>query len=258
DTRFWLESKNEPRFEWTGHERDPHGLTDYMLARTCMYPFFVFGAVDPARDSWNLYAYVRNNPINLVDPDGRLTLELQDVREGASFIISFVPVVGDYKDLQEAVTGLDLISGEELTTGEQILAGVAVLVPVVSAALIRKGAKAIGEAADSGVARTYQTYTKTNPATGQVYSGRTSGYSSPAVNVAKRDASHPLNKEGFNPAVLDRSSLNPGAIRGREQLLIEANGGARSMGGTSANKINGIGPRNPRAQEYLDAARREF
>ena len=40
DTRFWLESKNEPRVEWTGHERDPHGLTDYMLARTCLYQFY--------------------------------------------------------------------------------------------------------------------------------------------------------------------------------------------------------------------------
>ncbi len=65
DTRFWLESKDEPRVEWTGHERDPHGLTDYMLARTCMYPFFRFGSVDPAREGWSLYSYARNNPINL-------------------------------------------------------------------------------------------------------------------------------------------------------------------------------------------------
>ncbi len=34
------------------------------------------------------------------------------------------------------------------------------------------------------------------------------------------------------------------AIRGREQLLIEQNGGAKSEGGTSGNKINGISPNN--------------
>ena len=37
--------------------------------------------------------------------------------------------------------------------------------------------------------RTYQTYTKTNPKTGKVYSGRTSGTGTPAENV-RRDANH--------------------------------------------------------------------
>lgn len=45
-----------------------------------------------------------------------------------------------------------------------------------------------------------------------------------------------------NPRLLlDRSSTSYNAIRGREQQLIELNGGAKSTGGTSRNMINGIG-----------------
>ncbi len=70
DLRYWLESKHEPRVEYTGHERDANGLTDYMMARTYLYPFFRFGSLDPARDGWNPYTYVRNNPVAYVDPEG--------------------------------------------------------------------------------------------------------------------------------------------------------------------------------------------
>lgn len=94
--------------------------------------------------------------------------------------------------------------------------------------------------------RTFQTYTKTNPATGQVYSGRTSGTGTPLENIARRDSGHPYTRDGFGPAVLDRTSDSYGAIRGREQKLIELFGGR----GVSANKINGIGPRNPNGPAY--------
>ena len=51
---------------------------------------------------------------------------------------------------------------------------------------------------------------------------------------------------------------NKAAIRGREDQLIEAHGGAQSAGGTSGNTIRGIGPNNKKAQKYRDAARKEF
>ena len=104
--------------------------------------------------------------------------------------------------------------------------------------------------------KTYQTYTKPNPTTGQTYSGRTSGTGTPAQNVARRDAKHDM--PGFGPAQLDKSSPNKDAIRGREQQLIDHNGGAQSGGGTSANKINGISPNNRKAEEYMKAAEAEF
>ena len=106
--------------------------------------------------------------------------------------------------------------------------------------------------------KTYQTYTKTNSKTGEVYSGRTSGKGSPIDNVKKRDAKHHMNKKGFGPAVLDKSSSNKNAIRGREQQLIDKHGGAKSMGGTSGNAVNGISKKNKNRQKYLRAARKEF
>lgn len=53
------------------------------------------------------------------------------------------------------------------------------------------------------------------------------------LNVAKRDANHHMNKEGFGEAVLDKSSKNKNAIRGREQDLIKQHGSSKSQGGTS-------------------------
>ena len=82
--------------------------------------------------------------------------------------------------------------------------------------------------------KTYQTYTKTNSTTGEVYSGRTSGTRSPVENIRIRDMKHHINDKGFCPAVLDKSSTNAAVIRGREQQLIDMNGGAKSIGGYQA------------------------
>jgi hypothetical protein len=57
---------------------------------------------------------------------------------------------------------------------------------------------------------------------------------------------------------VDKSSSNADAIRGREQQLIEQNGGAQSQGGTSGNKINGVSPNNPNAESYRAACKKEF
>src|SRR5262249_32638042 len=77
--------------------------------------------------------------------------------------------------------------------------------------------------------KSHQTYTKTNSKTGEVYSGRTSGKGTAEENVAARDANHHMDEKGFGEAQLDKSSTNADAIRGREQQLIQQNGGAQSQ-----------------------------
>ena len=108
--------------------------------------------------------------------------------------------------------------------------------------------------------RTHTTYTRTNSETGQVYSGRASGRGTPEQVVARRarSADHGrMTEEGFDPPQVDRSG-SADAIRGREQQLIDAHGGAQSEGGTSANRIRGVSERNPNAERYRRAAEEEF
>ena len=67
-----------------------------------------------------------------------------------------------------------------------------------------------------------------------------------------------MNSQGYGPAVLDRSSSNSAAIRGREQQMIDALGGAQSTGGTSGNRLNGLSATNPRRDYYLSESYIEF
>ena len=107
--------------------------------------------------------------------------------------------------------------------------------------------------------KTYETYTRYNPFTGQCYSGRTSGFETPEQNVRARGLQQlHLTLERFNIPVLDQSSENQTAIRGREQQLIDINGGAQSMGGTSRNLINSISIYNFYRGRYLEEATFQF
>jgi len=77
--------------QFTGHERDAESGLDYMLARYHSSSLGRFMAVDPDNDttledpqSWNRYAYVRNNPISFLDPSGRDRMPAHDASMEAS------------------------------------------------------------------------------------------------------------------------------------------------------------------------------
>jgi len=125
--------------------------------------------------------------------------------------------------------------------------------------------------------RTYVTYTKTNSLTNEIYSGRASGFGTPQEIADARDARHHVSGKGWGAVRVDRSivstyngyaqSADPAwwAIRGREQQLIDLNGGAQSdfipttgNYGTSGNKIRAVAKGNPMGRTYWTEATAVF
>ena len=108
--------------------------------------------------------------------------------------------------------------------------------------------------------RIYVTYTLTNPETGQVYVGRTSGFGTPQQIANKRYYNHTLKKAlGFGKPVVDRSAIGlegKMAIRGREQQLIDYHGGIGNK--KVANKIRGVAKWNPAGRTYHQKANKIF
>ena len=73
----WYAANTTTKFFFTSYERDSESGNDYAMARYYINRFGRFSCVDPVLgqpsdpQSWNRYAYVRNNPVNLVDPSGQ-------------------------------------------------------------------------------------------------------------------------------------------------------------------------------------------
>lgn len=77
-----LTEASQSRLQYTGHERDKSATgegpdtLDYMFARYYSPTLGRFLSLDPLNgypaepQSWNRYAYTRNNPMSLIDPDG--------------------------------------------------------------------------------------------------------------------------------------------------------------------------------------------
>ena len=195
--------------------------------------------------SFNRYNYANGNPYRFTDVDGRQATTNQD---GTPF--TPIEKTGAFGS---PLGGTDptVSTARELTSfGAKIEEAI---ITFFSGAAEARVAGEIGEAGAG--AKTYTTYTREKP--GTVYSGRTSGKGTPQQQVAARTsrADHQAKTaQGYGPAKVDKNSPNANAIRGREQQLIEKNGGAQSQGGTSGNAINGVAPSNPSAETYQKAA----
>ena len=123
------------------------------------------------------------------------------------------------------------------------------------AAMAADAQRKLGEANDAIRRRddyTFQSYTKKNLDTPKTYVGRTGNVFYPRANVYLRDqAGYP--EGNYDKARLDCSSDSYGAIRGREQVLIDF---FRSQM-LSDNQINGISALNPLRGYYMQKALEE-
>ena len=249
-----------PTYGYTGREPDATGLT-YFRARYQHPGLGRFVSRDPMgmADAVSGYAYVGNNPINAVDPLGLLAWDPVVVAGGGSSCY--------YGNCTMNDAGSQLLSRPTLAAGTTALpgsgtfpgAGIDVL-SMSRGGLLLLPLTLTGDTPKSQKDQyKYITYTRTNPSTGDIYSGRSGGYGEPEAIALRRAAGQPLlNQEGFAPPVVDAVSTDKAAIRGREQQLIDYFGGAQSVGGSTRNKINGVADFNPFRDIYIQQSIQQF
>jgi len=246
---------NTAAFRYAGRRYDPETGLYFNRTRSYSPALGRFLQTDPIETDGgiNLYAYVSNDPVNAIDPRG---LAPQSPSEAASTQVA--------SSEDTSGTGLAFVPPVAAAAEETATTAIAKqALPRVGLGPLAALTLPLALSGDTPVSsRTvqfvYLTYTRTNPDTNQVYSGRTSGWAGDVNGLnalaAERGAAadqQRLTDAGFGPPVVDRYSDSYSAIRGREQQLIDYYGGAQSVGGTSANRINGVSDWNPLRPLYM-------
>lgn len=138
-------------YKFTGREDDGSGLT-YYRARYYHPRLQRFIAEDPIGflgGDVNLYAYVRNNPVNLVDPSGELALAGALVGAGIDLAVQLVRNGGNVADINLTSVGASAIAG---ATGVGLAAAISNLTRSIGAQLVLNtlGSAGIGGASRLG------------------------------------------------------------------------------------------------------------
>jgi RHS repeat-associated protein len=148
------------RIKYNGKEQDPETNMYYYGARYLDPMFSRWVSPDPGMQGVNWYQYCNSNPINYLDPDGKEWLlnnpaweffnehvvePINDLEQGArealSFEFSLIPGVNDAKDVQECVTGKDLITEKSIPASDRLITAVGAALPIVSGKALRTGSR---------------------------------------------------------------------------------------------------------------------
>jgi len=210
---------------------------DYMHARYYSPNLGRFISVDPvggavgSSQSWNRYSYVENNPIILIDPDGRMSDATAEYMAGINRPTVFV---GDSTPAQRAMTAVCLYP----LMATMAVAGVAAVLPEAAVAAIVSAAPEIATGAGVGLATSVAQVSNSNAPIDQKVTAVMAG-------TALGAATGPLPMTPLKGgAAAVSSSMATDALTG-EALMSFQDGGVQLANGAGATIIaaaSGAGP----------------